>query len=141
MCVQHMVACHMHVTTCHMHVVPFVGCYQPSQCSLLISCTLRSLHQSHTHLLSTQRSSHCFRKYMHACMLHVRMYIFTCMYMCMCIVVQDLFDRLVLVNTPPKRRALLNFEEDHLFGLRYASDDPSFTCTYLRSLAPPPPGC
>ena len=31
---------------------------------------------------------------------------------------QDLFDRLVLVDSAPKRSALLNYQEAHLFGLR-----------------------
>ena len=33
---------------------------------------------------------------------------------------QDLFDRLVLVDSAPKRSALLNYQEAHLFGLRWS---------------------
>ena len=32
---------------------------------------------------------------------------------------QELLDQLVLVDSEPKRNALINFQEAHLFGLRY----------------------
>ena len=137
------VTCHMHVitcchmshvicmlshVTCHMHVI--TCCHMSHACHSQAVINLLNVLSSFPALYEVfSKATPTSSPHSNPITVSVSTCMFACTCMCMvCGVVQDLFDRLVLVNTPHKRRVLLNFEEDHLFGLRYCKH----TCMYIH---------